>query len=107
MNDPTPSASAPGTYRDEELVYADPESRTVVGPVEWSKSGNPKSRPIPKQAESSVPGEKKRSWRTYFPWGTYRSMKRFFRFEGKQKKVDPDKTLDQVIQKALEQAYWD
>ncbi|MBI3331356.1 hypothetical protein HYZ99_00165 [Candidatus Peregrinibacteria bacterium] len=99
MSDPSPTG-----YSDDQLVYVDPDARTVVGPVEWSKSGNPKPLPMKKDEEQ---GEKRRGGRKFYPWGTYKSMKRVFKLEGKQGKVQPDKTLDQVIVKALEQPFWD
>ena len=67
-------------FQDVDLVYVDPDARAVVGRVEWSKTGNPKSMPIPIQAE----GEK--TWRKFYPWGTYRAMRNVYRLEGKQGK---------------------
>lgn len=96
MND-TVSVSA---FQDVDLVYVDPDARAVVGRVEWGKTGNPKSMPIPKQTD----GEK--TWRKFYPWGTYRSMRNVYRLEGKQGKKQPEKTLEQVIPLALEQPFW-
>ncbi len=102
-----PVASGP-SYRDDDLVYVDPDSKTVVGPVEWSKAGNPKSKAAaPSEPAGKDKEERRRASRKYYPWGTYRSMKRAFKLEGKQKKTDPNATLDEVMVKALEQPYWD
>lgn len=106
MTDPVAAATG-SVYRDDELVYVDPDLKVVVGRVEWNKTGNAKPLPIKKE-EASPDAEKKRgSWRKYYPWGTYKSMKRVFKLEGKQGKFQPDKTLDEVIGKALEQPFWD
>ena len=43
-------------FQDVDLVYVDPDARAVVGRVEWSKTGNPKSMPIPIQAEGEKHG---------------------------------------------------
>jgi hypothetical protein len=104
-------------YKDDDLVYVDPDTRTVVGMVEWNKNGNPKSMPVKEEAAApeGTPAtdkkgdkkERRRSGRKYYPWGTYKSMKNIYRLEGKQKKTEPNKTLDQVIDIALEQPFWD
>lgn len=105
--------SSGATIRDDELVYVDPDSRTVVGRVEWNRNGNPKSMPF-KQPESDTAAqsktkgkeERRRSGRKFYPWGSYRSMKNAFKLEGK-KKTEGNKTLDEVLPKALEAPFWD
>ncbi len=96
----------PGIYTDRDLVYVDPESKQVIGHVEWSRTGSPKSMPFVKQAtpEKEERGGKRRS---VYPWGTLKSMKGAFRLEGKQKKGDNGKTLEEILPKALAQAFWD
>ena len=98
-------------YTSEDLVYVDPDARLVMGLVEWSKAGNPKSMavpPAPLKEEKDAKGERRRfSGRKYYPWGTYRSMRNIYRLEGKVKKEQPDRTLDQVMDKALKEAFWD
>ncbi len=102
-------------YRDDELVYVDPETRTVVGRVEWNKDGmKPKSRTYsPPVAPPKASGQQeasttlRRLWRKYFPWGTYRSMKRVYRLEGKGKAAEPQRELEDVLPRALSDAYWD
>jgi hypothetical protein len=104
---PAPSCD-PGSFGDQDLVYVDPDSRTVVARVEWNRSGNPKSMPYaPPAPDAKDKGERKRSGRKYYPWGTYRSMKGVFRLEGKQKRSDPTRTLDDVMKLATEQPFWD
>ena len=110
MTDPTP----PAAYTDDDLVYVDPESRTVVGKVEWGKNERPKSLPyVPvqeKETSPSVkPGKKERGGgfhRKYYPWGTYRSMRRIYKLEGKVKDAEPNKTLEEILPKALKDAFW-
>ena len=111
------SVSEPQVYKDDDLVYVDPRLRIVVGRVEWSVSGKPKSL----QMKDTVEGEgeeepakkdvkekqrRPRRLRNY-PWGTYRSMKRLFKLEGKQPKTEANKTLDEVLEKALKEPFWD
>ncbi len=115
MTDPQTPAIAGTPYKDDDLVYVDPDTKAVIGPVEWSKNGNPKSKSFA-HADAGADKEKKgkkdreerrRSGRKHYPWGTYRSMKRAFKLEGKQKKSDPNATLDDVMVKALDQPFWD
>lgn len=107
------------TYNDDDLVYVDPESRTVVGKVEWAPNDRPKSKaykPVPKpeapaeKAKDAKPGRKEKekdfSWRKNYPWGTYKSMKKIYKLEGKIKEPEPNRTLEEVLPKALSQAYW-
>lgn len=111
--DPTQAetAAAPVTentpIRDDELVYVDPDTNSVVGRMEWSKTGNPKSRAY--EITAPVPGEKERRsrFRKFYPFGTYKSMKRVFHVEGKRKKEQPEKTLDDILPKALKEPFWD
>jgi len=114
--------ASPPAFRDDDLVYVDPDTRTVVGVVEWTKSGEPKPRlrptdeiesdeePAhdPASKKGSKPTFKRRKKREkYYPWGTYRAMKRIYKIEGKEKWNPPDHTLDDVIEKALKEPFWD
>lgn len=106
------TAVSPGgiSYNDDDLVYVDPETKTVVGRVEWGKNDKPKSLPY-KRLESASSSkdpkkEKGQFWRKHFPFGTYRSMKKIYKLEGKIKEAEPNKTLEEVLPKALTQAYW-
>ena len=110
---PTPEAPA---YKDDDLVYVDPKMRIVVGRVEFHLNGRPKSL-VMKDAfveeeadekEGTVKKEVRRPRRQrFYPWGTYRSMKRLYKLEGKQPRTESPYTLDQVIEKALAQPFWD
>lgn len=105
------------TYNDDDLVYVDPDAKTVVGMVEWTATGKPKA--LIRKADAEIPadaspGEKpkgrgpKRPQRTrYYPWGTYRSMKNVYKLEGKQPRSDTQATLDDVLEKALQEPFWD
>lgn len=103
-----PAASAP-QYKDDDLVYVDPETKTVMGKVEFGKNDVPKSmtyKPA-SQAKDSPKGERTRGfWRKVYPFGTYKSMKRIYKVEGKIKDPEPNKTLDEVLPKALNEAFW-
>ncbi len=105
MTSTSPEAPA---YKDSDLVYVDPETRTVVGIVEWDKNEKPKSKSyIAVVAHDAKPGEKPKGfWRKFYPFGTYRSMKRMYKVEGKIKDVEPNKTLEEVLPKALNEAFW-
>lgn len=111
--EPTPKApDAPAaSYKDDDLVYVDPETRTVVGKVEFAKDEQPKSRtykPVVLPNDPKKPGEKPKGfWRKVYPYGTYRSMKRIFKVEGKIKDPEPNKTLEEVLPKALNEAFWE
>lgn len=108
MTDPTPPPTAavtsgPTSFKDDDLVYVDPDTKAVVGMVEWGKTGNPKSR-VTDNVETE---DGRRRYRKFYPFGTYRAMKRAFHLEGKHKRVDSNAKLDDVIEKALAQAFWD
>ncbi len=102
--DPKP----PSQYKDDDLVYVDPETRTVVGIVEWIKGEKPKSKPyVAVAGKDAKPGERPKGfWRKFYPWGTYRSMKRIYKVEGKIKDAEPNKTLEEVLPRALAEAFW-
>lgn len=119
MSTPNDSVSPVASYKDDDLVYVDPETRSVIGLVEWNKTGDkPLSKAYVAATAAAAPGdgkpaakgkgkEEKRSfWRRMYPWGTYRSMKRIFKVEGKIKDAEPNKTLEEVLPKALNEAFW-
>ncbi len=114
MNDPVVPTPAPlepapvqdsAEIRDDDLVYVDPDTNSVVGKLEWSKSGNPKSRAY--DVKETKEGDRRPRFRKFYPFGTFRSMKRVFHVAGKRKKEQPNKTLDEVMEKALKEPYWD
>lgn len=85
-------------FQDDDLVYVDPETRTVLGPVQFDeKSGNPQS--LPRKKEEGKDGAY--SWRKFYPWGTYRSMKRAFRLVGKVWEEKGEATLEDALPKML------
>ena len=102
-------------YQDEDLVYVDPKKRIVMGKVEWLANGKPKSMLM--EEEVKVPegtavddeddGKRKRR-RRFYPWGTYRSMKRLYKI-GDWKSATDDRqiTLDLAIEKAMKEPFWD
>ncbi len=111
MPDDTTPAAKP-TYKDDDLVYVDPETKTVIGIVEFGKNDNPKSKayqpsaaPKEKETKDGKP-ERRGFFRKVYPFGTYRSMKRIYKVEGKIKDPEPNKTLEEVLPKALNEAFW-
>ncbi len=121
MTDDASAPSAPASYSDDDLVYVDPQAKTVVGRVEFAANGKPKKMPLPSGAADAADAEEpeepandkkgrrvRRSPRVrYCPWGTYRSMKRVYKLEGKPPRVESNKTLDEVLEKALQEPFWD
>lgn len=127
MTDQVPP-TAP-VYKDDDLVYVDPDLRTVVGLVEFTVTGKPKSLARPTvsfnkepeimkgaseegDAATAKPVAGKPIRRApmrvrYYPWGTYRSMRKIYKLEGKQPREESPYTLDDVIEKALTQPFWD
>jgi hypothetical protein len=109
MTEPIP-APEPAPYKDDDLVYVDPDTRTVIAKVEFGKNGNAKKFEVPVPAEPEKEGKdgkpRRRTNKSYYPWGSYRSMKKMYKIEGKQPKSEPNITLDEAIQKALEQPFW-
>ncbi len=106
MTDQTPSL-----WKDDDFVYVDPETRTVIGRVEWAREGIPILKKIvaaaPATEEKGQKKERRFHGRDTYPWGTYRSMKRIYRLEGKVRDADVNATLDAILPKALSQAFWD
>lgn len=92
-------------YRDDDFVYVDPEKREVVGRVEWGRSGNPKSLPVP-DGEGEEKDARHPSKKRSCPWGSFRSVRRVFRIGGKAKEV-PSSSLDEALTKAQAEPYWD
>lgn len=85
------------TYSDDDIVYVDPDAKSVVGSVELNDKGNPKPKPFKQNPE-------KKSWRKFYPLGTYRSMKKAFRLEGKKPEEDGDLTIDEALPLLLNDA---
>ena len=106
---PAPVSVQDIAFQDDDLVYVDPDTNSVIGRVEWSRNGNPKSMPVNRQlseADQVKEVSKRGRYRKVYPWGTYRSMKNVFKVAGKQKRKDPNHTLEEVLPKALAEAFW-
>ncbi len=43
----------------------------------------------------------------FYPWGTYKTMKKIYKIEGKVPEAERTLTLDDVMAKALQEPYWD
>ena len=43
----------------------------------------------------------------YYPWGTYRSMKRVYKIDGKHRSEPSTRTFEEVIEQALKEPFWD
>ena len=102
-------------YADDDLVYVDPENRKIIGPVEWTKDGKVKPL-VMKEKEDKETEEtkekkskpKRRSTKKrYYPWGTFRSVKKLYNTHGKTKEVENYKSFDTALQKALKEPFWD
>jgi len=94
------------TYSDNDLVYVDPKTRQVIGFLEWSRSGKPKPK-LMEVSEKEEGEKRKRRRKQYYPWGTYRSMKRVYRIEGKEKEAENTRTFDEALTKATNEPFWD
>ncbi len=99
------------TYQDDDFIYVDPDTRTAIGRVEWTTDGVPQPlqrREEKKEEEEKTSGRRKeRERKRYYPWGTYRTMKRIYKLEGKEKTSEPSMSLDEALQKAIQEPYWD
>lgn len=96
-------------YSDDQFVYVDPDTRTVVGLVQWSADGEPVAlerkpkEPLPQQEGKDRKPPRKR----YYPWGTYSTMNRIYRLEGKKEGAAEDYiTLDTAVAKLQEEPFW-
>lgn len=115
-------------YQDDDLVYVDPDARAVVKRVEFTEKGLPKPLPMPStfveaddepepsetkpattkgKAGAKGPRRPRKPKQRYYPWGTYRTMKKLFKIEGKVPEPERTLTLDDVMEKALKEPYWD
>lgn len=104
MNDPLATKD---TYDDNDLVYVDPEKRIVLGLVQWNTNGKPKPLPVPELPSDGSAASTRKSRNTFYPWGTYRSMKHVWKLEGKVLDSRPMITLEKAIELALKEPFWD
>lgn len=97
-------------YADTDFVYYDPRTKTVIGPVQWTRDGNvlPLERPDADRDPEERPQRRgKRRSKEYYIWGSYRSLKRLYNIEGKVRDAERTQTLDQAMERAQSEAYWD
>ncbi|PIR53202.1 hypothetical protein COU76_02160, partial [Candidatus Peregrinibacteria bacterium CG10_big_fil_rev_8_21_14_0_10_49_10] len=98
-------------FTNDDFVYVNPAKREVMGKVQWTKEGMPekmeRADPEPDTDEEGGNDHRKRSRRKqYYPWGTYRTMKKLFRIEGKEKEIEHYLPLDDAMKLAIEETYW-
>lgn len=87
---PTSSDSAVASSKDEKPAE----------PAKPEQKGRGRGR--------GAPDRRVRKPRTrYYPWGTYRTMKKIYKIEGKVFDAERTLTLDDVMEKALQEPYWD
>ncbi|MCK5018575.1 MAG: hypothetical protein KAS32_16055 [Candidatus Peribacteraceae bacterium] len=99
------------TYKDTDLVYINPALKQVVSKVEFNIDGNVIPLEIKEEEKKDKDGNiikarKPRGKKRYYPWGSYATMKKLYRIEGKQKETEDYIQLDEAIEKAVEQPYW-
>ncbi|HAI98507.1 TPA: hypothetical protein DCL30_03100 [Candidatus Peribacteria bacterium] len=93
-------------FGPQDLVYFDPKTQAIIGPVEWTKAGLPKPLAMKEEEEvEDAKGKRHRRKRTY-PWGTVRSLERVL---GKKKEKEPvsAQVLDEALDKATKEPFWD
>ncbi|OGJ53970.1 hypothetical protein A3D11_04425 [Candidatus Peribacteria bacterium RIFCSPHIGHO2_02_FULL_49_16] len=88
---------------DHELVYVDPEQKTIVGPIEWGRNGKLKSFPIPKKETGEETRVRRRK---FFPICTVKAAKRIWKISGTIA-PRPPMPFDDAMAKALQEPYWD
>lgn len=98
-------------YLDTDFVYVDPHTKTVVGKVEFNANGEPivkwqpPREPKPGKEKEKDGFERKPKKRAY-PWGSYKTMRKLYKLEGKEKEAERTITLNDVIEKAVKEPYW-
>jgi hypothetical protein len=91
-------------YSDDDFVYVDPQKREVIGNVKWDKSGNAIKMQFVEEGDKT---SKKSNKKSYYPWGTYRTMKKIYKLEGKMKDENASQSLDNALNKATKEPFWD
>lgn len=84
---------------DDTLVYIDPDTRAVIGPVEWE--GDRPKKLLREQAE----GVSKKAKRLYYPYCTARTAKRLCE-KKHQRQEDGRLSLEEALQKAIREPFW-
>ncbi|PIP65408.1 hypothetical protein COU77_03250 [Candidatus Peregrinibacteria bacterium CG10_big_fil_rev_8_21_14_0_10_49_16] len=91
-------------YHNEDLVYVDPESKTIIGKVEWSRNGKLKSLPMPQQGKKEEVRMRKRK---FSPVCSYKSARRIWKIGGALEPRQPT-LFEDALAKVIEgQPYWD
>ncbi len=95
-------------YADEDLVYVDPKKRMVIGRVEFAKNGNAKALLMPEEEVTEAKeGRRPRIPRKrYYPWGTYRSMRKLYKIDGGITEDDRRIPLDDAMEKSSKEPFW-
>lgn len=95
-------------YDPDTFVYVDPDKKSVVDVVEWDKDGNAKPKEWPFTEEQQAKFKRKPRKR-YYPWGSYKTMSKLYKLEGKVKDKDTEDyiTLDTAISNLQEAPFWD
>lgn len=98
-------------FSDDDFVYVDPDAKSVVSLVEWDAKGNAVPKEWPRKAKDSQdekPSKFHKARKRYYPWGSYRTMKKLYKIEGKQKEKDTEEylQLETAIAKLQEEPYW-
>ncbi len=101
-------------YADTDFVYVDPELRAVVSLVEWDKNGDavpkewPRKEREPREGEDDDKRFRRKPRLRYYPWGTYKTMAKMYRLEGKGKERELERyvSLDDAVGKLQEEPYW-
>ena len=109
------STMSDSAFQANDFVYVDTDLKKAIGLVEWDKNGNPVPKEWPRVQKDPPPdaeGKPKRPARKprarYYPWGSYHTMCKLYKLEGKVKDKDTDDyiKLDDAIAKLQDQPYW-
>jgi len=104
------------TYKDEDLVYVDPKKKLVVSLVKWTKDGNVEplemvfdapEKKDSEEEETPKKGHQRKRKKRFYLWGTYKTMKKLYRIEGKERETEDYIALNKAIDISMEQPYWD
>lgn len=101
-------------FKPDDFVYVDPDLRKAVGLVEWDKNGDALQKEWPYPERPPREGDEKsgrpprKPKKRYYPWGSYKTMCKLYKLEGKvkDKEVDDYIPLEEAIGKLQEEPYW-
>ncbi|OIO52979.1 hypothetical protein AUJ46_06155 [Candidatus Peregrinibacteria bacterium CG1_02_54_53] len=95
-------------FADSDFLYFDPETRAVIGPVQWTTTGN--VQPLEKPTSPDEGNDRRRRGKRRkecYLWGSYRSLKHLYNLEGKRTREEQTQSLDEVMTRAMREPYWD